>query len=44
MEFKVISVLRRLCDYERDISELLHGFYEREPSCRFDRATRHPDA
>ena len=29
MEFKVISVRRRLCDYERDISEVLHGFYER---------------
>ena len=29
MEFKVISALRRLCDYERDISEVLHGFYER---------------
>ena len=28
MEFKVISV-RRLYDYERDISEVLHGFYER---------------
>ena len=29
MEFKVISVRRHLCDYERDISEVLHGFYER---------------
>ena len=29
MEFKVISALRRLYDYERDISEVLHGFYER---------------
>ena len=29
MEFKVISARRRLCDYERDISEVLHGFYER---------------
>ena len=29
MEFKVISALRRLCDYERDISEVLHGFYGR---------------
>ena len=29
MEFKVISVRRRLYDYERDISEVLHGFYER---------------
>ncbi|MGM9765974.1 MAG: hypothetical protein ACI3ZO_06420, partial [Candidatus Cryptobacteroides sp.] len=28
MEFKVISV-RRLYEYERDISEVLHGFYER---------------
>ena len=29
MEFKVISVRRRLCDYERDISEVLHEFYGR---------------